>query len=115
MPKNVSNNKLIVLAYGLTDNSNLFMQVPNEKLMQSDILNVTHSRNLTDRLTFEVDVLTMTPELCDDLAKRVVEMQEREEPRRLFNNDITPGSYILGVSNPLKYSVCCHFPDCFGL
>lgn len=80
--------------------------VPNEQLMQCDIINVTNSRHLIDRLTFEVDVQAMRPQLCDDLARRVAEMQEREEPRRLFSNNFPPNSYILGVTNPLKYSVC---------
>ena len=81
--------------------------VPNETLMSCDILNVTHSRNLTDRLEFEVDIPAMHPDLCEDLAQRVVLMQTNEEPRRLFNNGFTPASYILGVSNPLKYKVRC--------
>lgn len=81
--------------------------VPNETLMSCDIINVTHSRNLKDRLTFQVDVRAMHPDLCEDLAQRVMDMQEREEHRRLFNNGFQPASYILGVTDPLKYTVQC--------
>jgi small-conductance mechanosensitive channel len=80
--------------------------VPNNTLMTSDILNVSQSKNLTDRLTFQVDVPAMCPELCEDLAQRVADMMEKEEPRRLFNSSFIPASHILGVSDPLKYDVC---------
>lgn len=81
------------------------MQVPNQTLMSSDIVNVTQSRELVDRLTFEVDMPEMQPDLCDKLAEKVLDMMNREEPRRLFNHDFIPASYIVGVANPLKYTV----------
>ena len=84
------------------------MQVPNQTLMASDIVNVTRSRNLVDRLTFEVDMHEMRPELCDELAARVLRMMHAEEPRRLFSTDFEPRSYIVGVTNPLKYTVRPH-------
>lgn len=84
------------------------MQVPNQSLMTSDIVNVTQSRNLVDRLTFEVDVLEMKPELCEELAGRVLDMMNKEEPRRLSSTDFVPSSYIVGVTNPLKYTVRSH-------
>jgi small-conductance mechanosensitive channel len=80
--------------------------VPNQTLMATDIVNVSASKNQTDRMTFQVDVTAMSPELCEDLAQRCAEMIKREEPRRLFNSGFMPASHILGISDPLKYNVC---------
>lgn len=73
--------------------------------MASDIINVTQSRNLVDRLTFEVDMDKMRPKLCEELTDRLLEMMAREQPRRLFADEFVPNSYIVGVTNPLKYTV----------
>lgn len=82
------------------------VQVPNETLMSTDIINVTSSRNIIDRISFEVDIDKMHPVLCADLEERMRGMMEQEEPRRLFNRNFPPNSYIQGFSNPLKYKVC---------
>jgi hypothetical protein len=81
------------------------MQVPNQTLMTSCIVNVSQSLQLLDRLTFEVDMKEMKPELCQELAFRVREMMAEESPRRLFDDDVVPDSYIIGVTDPLKYKV----------
>jgi hypothetical protein len=73
--------------------------------MSTDIINVTSSGNIVDRLSFEVDMDKMHPGLCEDLEERMRVMMEREEPRRLFNRSFPPNSYIFGLSNPLKYQV----------
>lgn len=80
-------------------------QVPNETLMATDIINVTNSRNIVDRISFEVDIARMNPDLCMDLEERMRNMMEQEEPRRLFNRNFPPNSYIDGFSDPLKYKV----------
>jgi hypothetical protein len=36
------------------------VQVPNEKLMQTDLLNITQSRAYQDRIFFEVDARRIT-------------------------------------------------------
>ena len=84
------------------------LQVPNQTLMGSDIINVTQSRSMVDRITFEVDMPEMKPELCEQLAGRVLRMMKEEKPRRLFSADFVPNSYIVGVTNPLKYMVRFH-------
>jgi small-conductance mechanosensitive channel len=88
------------------DRVNGDVQVPNETLMAADIVNVSQSKPLQDRLLFEVDAGEITPPLCEELATEVLEMMKREEPRRLFNTDFYPFCYISGLSNPLKYQVC---------
>lgn len=82
------------------------LQVPNQTLMSSDINNVTQSHQLQDRLIFEVDSVNFTPELCVDLANRIAVLMEHEQNRHLFDVEFVPFSYIVAVTNPLKYQVC---------
>eukprot|EP00892_Ulva_mutabilis_P010917 jgi/Ulvmu1/8198/UM041_0007.1 len=79
--------------------------VPNQSLMSSDINNVTQSHELQDRLVFEVDSGHFTPDLCADLASRISVMMAQEPNRHLFDIDFVPFSYIIAVTDPLKYKV----------
>jgi hypothetical protein len=83
----------------------LCVQVPNETLMKADINNVSDSKNIQDRLSFEVDSACVTPEVCDDLADRLIAETSKETARHLFNSEFVPFSYIQEVTNPLKYKV----------
>lgn len=73
--------------------------------MSADINNVTQSQEMQDRLTFEVDSYNFTPDLCLDLASRTANVMELEANRHLFDVDFVPFSYIVAVTNPLKYQV----------
>lgn len=79
--------------------------MPNQTLMSSDINNVTQSEELQDRLVFEVDAANFNPEMCMDLASRSAAMMDNEPLRHLFDLDFVPFSYIVAVSDPLKYKV----------
>lgn len=79
--------------------------MPNQTLMSADINNVTQSQEMQDRLVFEVDSYNFTPELCVDLASRAATVMELEPNRHLFDVDFVPFSYIVAVTNPLKYQV----------
>lgn len=79
--------------------------MPNQTLMSCDINNVTQSAELQDRLIFEVDSAHFTPDLCADLASRAASIMEQEANRHLFDVDFVPFSYIVAVTNPLKYQV----------
>jgi hypothetical protein len=81
------------------------MQVPNQALMSSDIVNVSQSLKLMDRFMFQVDMQNMTPDLCDVLAAKLLEAIASDQHKKMFASDYLPKAYISAVADPLKYTV----------
>jgi hypothetical protein len=81
----------------------VYMQAPNQKLMSCDILNLTTSTNLQDRLEFQIDANKMTPEILFDLEARVHEVTEQHG--HLFDDTFHVFASIHAVLDPLKYKV----------
>ena len=93
------------------------MQVPNEKLMTTDIVNITESKVLQDRVLFEVDASVVTPEAMADLSSCVHEIVRDENVQHLYDQDFVPYAAMVEVRDPLKYQVrapaCgCHARIC---
>ena len=81
----------------------VLLSVPNKKLMGIDIQNVTESKRLQDRIQFEVDADSVTPEAMADLSATVHEMVCDEYVRHLFDTDFVPYAAMIEVRDPLKY------------
>ena len=81
------------------------VQVPNEKLMTTDIVNITESKVLQDRVLFEVDASIVTPEAMADLSSCVHEIVCDENVQHLYDQDFVPYAAMIEVKNPLKYQV----------
>lgn len=73
--------------------------------MATDIVNVTESKLLQDRVTFEVDTEGVTPDIVQDLADRMRALTHNEEMEHLFDRDFSPYAAMTEVGNPLKYKV----------
>jgi hypothetical protein len=82
------------------------VQVPNEKLMQTDIVNITESKYLQDRVVFEVDATNIGPEAVADLAARVQEVTHDTHVQHLYDQEFVPYAALVEVTDPLKYQVC---------
>jgi hypothetical protein len=74
--------------------------------MACDILNLSTSSNLQDRLTFEVDAKTLTPEMLCDLEGRLHDVTSSAVNSHLFDSDFHPFASIQAVLDPLKFEVC---------
>ena len=84
----------------------LRVQVPNEKLMAEELLNITQSRPFQERLFFEVDARLVSQATLDDLTDRVAAMVASEDDCSLFDQSFESFAHIAAVTNPLKYQVC---------
>jgi hypothetical protein len=73
--------------------------------MATDIVNVTESKLLQDRVTFEVDTEGVTPEAVQDLAECMRQLIQSEEVEHLFDRNFSPYAAMVEVGNPLKYKV----------
>lgn len=81
------------------------VQVPNEKLMATDIVNITESKAMQDRIQFEVDATDVTPDLVRDLSDSVAEVVALEHLAHLYDAEFTPYAAMVQVTDPLKYQV----------
>jgi hypothetical protein len=79
--------------------------------MACDILNLSTSSNLQDRLTFEVDAKTLTPEILCDLEGRLHDVTSSAVHSHLFDSDFHPFASIQAVLDPLKFEVS-YLPSC---
>lgn len=73
--------------------------------MATDIVNITESKNLQDRVTFEVDAAHVTPAAVEDLAHCVHELVCEEHVQHFFDQDFVPYAAMVEVSDPLKFQV----------
>ena len=81
------------------------MQVPNEKLMQCDIDNVTESDPLLMRIAFDIDARGITLDTVRDLEHMVRDMMQGEAVQHLYDQSYEVTAVIKAVGNPLKYQV----------
>lgn len=92
------------------------MQIPNDSLMKSKIVNLSQSGNLRVKTHFEVDTAGVSPELCEELASQLLEMMEDPRNAHLFCTKFPPLCHIEHVSDPLKYKArpppACLPPAC---
>jgi hypothetical protein len=79
--------------------------VPNEKLMTSELLNITQSASFQDRIFFEVDARRVNQEMIDDLSDRVQGLIASVDDGHYFDQDFEGFTHIASVKNPLKYEV----------
>lgn len=79
------------------------LQIPNEGLMRSEITNLSQSGKLRVRADFEADAAGITPELCEELAERLLAMMEAPDTQHLFSTDFEPLCHIEHLCDPLKY------------
>lgn len=79
------------------------LQIPNEGLMRSEITNLSQSGKLRVRADFEADASGITPELCEELAERLLAMMEAPDTQHLFSTDFEPLCHIEHLCDPLKY------------
>lgn len=73
--------------------------------MATDIVNVSESRNLQDRVTFEVDAQLVTPAAVQDLAACLQGLVREGHVQHLFDQSFTPYAAMVEVCNPLKLQV----------
>jgi hypothetical protein len=79
--------------------------VPNEKLMSSELLNITQSRPFQERLFFEVDARLVSQAILDDLSDRLHALTVSEDDCSLFDQTFDCFAHIAAVTDPLKYQV----------
>ena len=91
-------------ARGLTA-SLLRLQIPNQKLMEDAVINVTQSRAFQDRVYFEVDARRVTAAMIEDLSDRVHTLVHADAGADLFDRTFDSFAYVHAVHNPLKYEV----------
>ena len=88
------------------------VQVPNEKLMSAELLNMTQSINYQDRLVFEVDTRNVTQATIDDLTDRLHMLMQKQDEGSYFDPHFDSFAHIAALQDPLKYQVC--IPSCLS-
>jgi hypothetical protein len=86
----------------------LGVQIPNEKLMAEEILNITQSKMYQDRIYFEVDAKGVTQEMIDDLSKQVQQLVMSHSDGHFFDQGFESFAHVHRVTDPLKYEVSSH-------
>jgi homogentisate 1,2-dioxygenase len=83
------------------------VQIPNEKLMAEDILNITQSKVYQDRIYFDVDASRVTQDKIDDLSKRVQKLVMSDSDGHFFDQGFESFAHVHKINDPLKYEVRC--------
>jgi hypothetical protein len=73
--------------------------------MGTDIVNITESKVMQDRIQFEVDAHTVSPAAVTDLAGCLTDLIRSEHCQHLYDQEFTPYAAIIEVLDPLKFKV----------